>query len=162
MVNTKAGIIASLILTAAIATGSVNAASGDKINKVINVSATIPSGTFTIEPTYGAWPTDISLPYDTVSQTFNPYSLRLEATTAVGLTASLQQEAAMVSGTNKIPLVVKVQGEALGATPVGVVGNSAGNSSQTHIVDLEIETTGTHTAVGLYAGVVNMVFEDNF
>ncbi|HCG6670485.1 TPA: hypothetical protein NJ211_004682 [Vibrio parahaemolyticus] len=161
MFSKKTGVVASLILAALVTSGTVNAAAGEKINKVINVSATIPSGTFSVEPTYGAWPTDIELPYDATAQTFNPYQLRLEATTAVGLTAHLQQAAKLVNGTTIVPLTVKLHDKALGPTPTPIVQNSGG-STETHMIDLSIEAAGNHNTVGLYAGVVNMVFEDNF
>ncbi|PSU00006.1 hypothetical protein C9J03_25300 [Photobacterium gaetbulicola] len=163
MFSKKTNIVASLTLAALVSSGTANADLGDKINKVINVSATIPSGTFSVEPVYGSWPTDIELPYDTTTQTFNPYQLRLNATTSVGLTAYLQQEAELVNGTTKIPLTVKLDDTVLGPIAAPIISNTDPEGPpETHVIDLSIEAVGPHDTVGLYAGVVNMVFEDNF
>ncbi len=163
MFSKKKAVVASLILMAFVTSGTVNSATGDKVNKIINISATVPSATFSVEPIFGQWPTDIELQYDTTAKTFNSYQLRLEATTAVGLTAQLQTAAKLVNGTTKVPMTVKLNEKALGSIPISIVHNAnSKNPSEKHIIDLSIETTGTHEIVGLYAGVVNMVFEDKF
>ncbi|MGF1704169.1 fimbrial protein [Photobacterium makurazakiensis] len=166
MLNKKTSVLSSLILSALISTGTAHAAAGDKINKVINVNATIPSATFTVAPSYGAWPTDIELPYDADNNTFLTYTIQLEASTSKGLSAQLNQEAALVSGNNKVPLLVKLNERELGPTLTGIVNNTTGAEDpdqQTHIFNLEVgPKPGSYTQTGLYAGVVNMVLEDNF
>lgn len=160
--NKVASSIASLLLGTMVTIGSANAAEGDKINKVINVSATIPSGTFSVSPVYGAWPTGIHLPYDAVAKTFSSYNLRLETVASVGLSASLNNDPKMKNGQQEVPLTIKLDNKELGAKSIQIVGNDVKNISQTHIVDLMIEADGTHDTAGVYSGVVDIVFEDNF
>ncbi len=161
--KTIASSVISLLLGTMVTIGSANAAEGDKINKVINVSATIPSGTFSVNPVYGAWPTGIQLPYDAVAKTFSLYSLRLEAIASVGLSASLNSEAKMKNGAEEIPLSIKVDNKVLGSTSTQIIANDAKGTGQTHVVDLTIEAeSGTYDTAGLYSGVVDIVFEDNF
>ncbi|MEH6534096.1 MAG: CS1 type fimbrial major subunit [Photobacterium frigidiphilum] len=163
MFSKKTAVVVSLILMAFVTSGTVNSASGDKINKIINVSATIPTETFHVKPVFGQWPTDIELPYDTTTDTFVPYTVNVVATTAVGLSAQLQKEAVLAKGEDKIPLIVKLNDVTLSQISKVIVGNGDQSSTvaEEHVITLSIEATGTHTISGLYAGVVSMVLEDN-
>ncbi|WEM44707.1 CS1 type fimbrial major subunit (plasmid) [Photobacterium sp. DA100] len=161
----KAGIATSLILAALITSGTAIAATGDKVNKVINLSATIPSATFSVNPVFGVWPSDIELQYDEDTNKFVPYTMRIEAKSMVGLTAQLQQAAQLTKGGTTVPLTVKLGNKALTSAPQGIVENDTADQAQTHLLDLSIEQTtagATYEIAGLYTGVVNMVFEDKF
>lgn len=160
----KAKIATSLILATLLTSGTAFAASGDKVNKVINLSATIPSGTFTVEPIYGAWPSKVEVQYDESSSKFLPYSMRLEANTMTGLSAMLQQDAQLTKGSETVPLTVKLENTTLTASPQKISTNTTANTAQSHFIELTIEQTTaatTYSNAGVYTGVVNIVFEDS-
>ncbi|PSW08251.1 hypothetical protein C9J01_24075 [Photobacterium rosenbergii] len=163
----KAGIATSLILAVLASSGTVMAASGDRVNKVINLSATIPSASFSINPLFGTiWPGQVDIQYDENTNKFIPYAINLEAKSMVGVTAHLQQDSHLMSGSTKIPLTVSVNNIALSDTPQGIVENTQTPSAlETHQLELKIEqetAATTYDVAGIYSGIVNIVFEDEF
>ncbi|MGF1735310.1 CS1 type fimbrial major subunit [Photobacterium satsumensis] len=161
----KAGIATSLILAALVTSGTAIAAEGDKVNKVINLSATIPSATFSVNPVFGTWPSEVELQYDEATKKFVPYIIRLEAKSSVGVSAQLVQAAQLSKSGTDIPLTVKLNSTSLSNALQGVIANTTEGTPQSHFLDLSIAQTSAATeydVAGLYSGVVNVVFEDNF
>ncbi|MGI9875221.1 CS1 type fimbrial major subunit [Vibrio pomeroyi] len=155
----SASIVAGVL---AVSSGAAFAAQGDQINQVINVTATVPSTTFTVMPKTGTWPQVVGLNRNSTG--FDDYKLVLSAKSDVGVSAYLSNAAELTNGSgSNIPLIVKLGGKTLSTSNEKVVQNTTAGTSETRDLLLEIGTGTTTTNVaGIYNGTVSLVFEDSF
>ncbi|WP_019613867.1 CS1 type fimbrial major subunit [Psychromonas ossibalaenae] len=150
-------LVATALVTTMFSAGAL-AATGDQITKSIQVTATVPSSTFSVEPTAGQWPTQVELNYD-VNVGFDSWNTTLKSVSGDGVNASLMGTPMLVSGQHSIPLIVTVGTQVLDNTPRKVADDAA-----VHGIALSVTTDNSGYATfeaGNYSGTVQLVFEDN-
>ncbi|MCW8349063.1 fimbrial protein [Vibrio sp. ZSDZ65] len=149
----------ALITSLAAISGMTNAATGEQVSQILTVTTTIPSTTFSVAPVTGAWPSTINLNYDEVSNKLSTYTLTLNAKYEAGLSALLVNNAELTSGTNTIPLNIKLDSKALSSNYTSISGVPASASGDNYVLEIT-GTPGNSQAAGSYSGSIQLLFED--
>ena len=153
----KAAYLAIPLL--AFAAGSAVAA--DAIEKQVQITATVPTANFYVEPVGGNWMNEPQeMAWNSFQGTLEPVRKQLQAKSTIGpITAHLLYPAAVTSGLDAIDLDVKIGTTVLTTNAAEVIDEAQANAGA--LVDFEVaakEPAGGFKP-GSYQGLVSMMFE---
>ncbi|MDH0305075.1 MULTISPECIES: CS1 type fimbrial major subunit [unclassified Pseudomonas] len=134
----------------------------DPIEKQVQVTATVPTDAFYVEPVGGNWMNDPQeLGWNSFRGELQAITKQLQVKSTVGpISAYLLSPAAITSGTNSIGLDIKVADTVLSTTSTEVV--SQAQAAPGAVVGFEIAAQAapsTGYVPGNYQGLVSMMFE---
>ncbi|WFC15042.1 CS1 type fimbrial major subunit [Aeromonas salmonicida] len=142
---------------------SANLMAAERIEHQVTVTAQIPTEAFYVQPTGGDnWmSTPQKLAYNPYTKKLDKLSKQLDAKSTIGaIKGYLTNPAAMTSGSDYIPLTVKIDGVTLGTTSAEVM--KADDAKTGKLLGLEVIPADAPDAgykPGNYQGVVSMIFE---
>ncbi|WP_144171632.1 CS1 type fimbrial major subunit [Pseudomonas sp. Kh13] len=138
-----------------------SAVADDAIEKQVQITATVPTANFYVEPVGGNWMNEPQeMAWNSFQGTLEPVRKQLQAKSTVGpITAHLLYPAAVTSGLDAIDLDVKVGTTVLTTKSAEVI--DAAQAGAGALVDFEVapkQPAGGYKP-GSYQGLVSMMFE---
>lgn len=128
------------------------------VEKRVEVIVQVPSQAFYVQAEGGWDQRSQALSYNVMQQRLQPLTRRYIAKSASGgIQARLVQQPVITSGSDSIPLTVKVNGRELSLIAQEVL--SAADSSVQAYMPVQISAADGPYAPGQYQGFVNLIFE---